>query len=51
MTDPNKLNTEQVLGIVQQRFPREYEIAVQQAYISNLESALAEKDEPSTSDD
>lgn len=46
MSDPNNLNAEQVLAIVQQRFPREYEIAVQQAYIANLESALAAKDEP-----
>lgn len=50
MSDPNNLTAEQVLAVVQQRFPREYEIAVQQAYISNLESALAEKDQPSPDD-
>jgi hypothetical protein len=44
MTDPSNLNAEQVLAIVRQRFPREHEIAVQQAYIANLEHALAEKD-------
>lgn len=44
MSNPNNLNAEQVLAIVQQRFPREYEIAVQQAYIANLEAALSEKD-------
>jgi hypothetical protein len=43
MTDANRLNAEQVLAIVQQRFPREYEIAVQQAYIANLETALRAK--------
>ena len=50
MSDPKQLDEKVVLGIVQQRWPREYEIAVQQAYISNLESALAEKDEPSLDD-
>ena len=40
MTKPSDLDIEQVLAIVQQRFPREYEIAVQSAYISNLEGAL-----------
>lgn len=44
MTDPSNLNAEQVLAIVRQRFPREHEIAVQQAYISNLENALKEKE-------
>ena len=44
MTEPNTLSAEQVLAIVQQRFPREYEIAVQQAYIANLEAALKERD-------
>jgi len=43
MTDPSNLNAEQVLAIVQQRFPREYEIAVQSAYIANLEGALQDK--------
>jgi hypothetical protein len=43
MSDPNTLNAEQVLAIISQRFPREYEIAVQQAYIANLEAALKEK--------
>lgn len=44
MMEPNTLSAEQVLAIVQQRFPREYEIAVQQAYIANLEAALKERD-------
>ena len=44
MTELNTLSPEQVLAIVQQRFPREYEIAVQQAYIANLEAALKERD-------
>ena len=44
MIEPNTLSAEQVLAIVQQRFPREYEIAVQQAYIANLEAALKERD-------
>ena len=42
--DPKNIDPQQVLAIIQQRFPREYEICVQQAYILNLQSALAEKD-------
>lgn len=44
MTDPNQLNPEQVLAIIRERFPREFEIATQQAYIGNLENALKEKE-------
>lgn len=52
MSEPHNLSSEQVLAIVQQRFPREYEIAVQQAYIANLESALSDKgEEPTEPDD
>jgi hypothetical protein len=36
----NNLNATDVLAVVQQRFPREYEIAVQQVYIRNLEAAV-----------
>lgn len=50
MTDPTQLNPEQVLTIIQQRFPREHEIAVQQAYISNLENALKQKDSDEADD-
>ena len=50
MSKPDALTEKQVLEIIQQRWPREYEIAVQQAYIANLESALAEKDESSPDD-
>ena len=44
MADTEQVTAEQVLAIVQQRFPREWEIAVQQAYIANLEAALKERD-------
>jgi len=50
MTDPSNLNAEQVLAIVRQRFPREYEICLQAAYIGNLESALEEKDSDEADD-
>jgi hypothetical protein len=45
MTNPTQLNPEQVLTIIQQRFPREFEIATQQAYIQNLEAVIREGDE------
>lgn len=44
MSETEQVTAEQVLQIVGQRFPREYEIAVQQAYIANLEAALKERD-------
>jgi hypothetical protein len=40
MTDPTNLTADHVLSIVRERFPREFEIATQQAYIQNLEAAL-----------
>ena len=44
MADTEQVTAEQVLAIIQQRFPREWEIAVQQTYIANLEAALKERD-------
>ena len=44
MSDAKTIDPQTVLAVLQQRFPREYEICLQAAYISNLESALAEKD-------
>jgi hypothetical protein len=41
-TNPNNLSANDVLAVVQQRFPREYEIAVQQVYIRNLEASVKE---------
>lgn len=45
MSDPTQLTPEQVLTIIQQRFPREYEICLQAAYIQNLEAVIREGDE------
>ena len=50
MADTEQVTAEQVLAIIQQRFPREWEIAVQQAYISNLENALKQKDSDEADD-
>lgn len=50
MTDHTQLNPEQVLAIIRERFPREFEIATQQAYIGNLENALKEKDSDEADD-
>lgn len=44
MTDPTQLNERDVLAVIQQRFPREYEIAAQQVYIANLQRALEAAD-------
>lgn len=44
MSTPDQIDEKQVIEIMRQRFPREFEIAVQQAYISNLENALREMD-------
>ena len=40
MSDINNLNVNDVLAVVQQRFPREYEIAVQAVYIHQLQEAV-----------
>lgn len=44
MSDPTNIEPQQVLAIIQQRFPLHYETAVQSAYIANLEAALKERD-------
>jgi len=38
------VNTEDVLAVVRDRFPREYEIAAQQVYIAMLEHRLSERE-------
>lgn len=43
MSDVTQVSAEQVLAIVKQRYPLQYEIAVQQAYIANLEAAVKER--------
>jgi hypothetical protein len=50
MSNPKTIDPQAILAIVQQRFPREYEICLQQAYIGNLESALEEKDSDEADD-
>ena len=39
------VNTEDVLAVVRDRFPREYEIAAQQVYIAMLEHRLSDERE------
>ena len=51
MSTPDQVDEKQVIEIMRQRFPREFEIAVQQAYISNLQSALAGKDAENVDDE
>ena len=43
MSDEKNIDPQAVLAVLQRRFPREYEIAVQSAYIANLEGALQDK--------
>ena len=43
MSNPKTIDPQAILVIMQQRFPREYEICLQQAYIVNLENALKEQ--------
>ncbi|MGA1036669.1 MAG: hypothetical protein ACO3VQ_02540 [Ilumatobacteraceae bacterium] len=44
MSNLKSIDPKAVLSIMQERYPLQYDICVQQAYINNLESALAEKD-------
>ena len=44
MSNAKNIDPQAILAVLQQRFPREYEICLQAAYISNLENALAEED-------
>lgn len=43
MTQPINLEPADVLAVMQQRFPREYEIAVQAVYIKILEQRQVEE--------
>ena len=38
------IHEREVLAVIERRWPLHYEIAVQQAYIANLEAALKERD-------
>ena len=43
MSNAKTIDPQNILAVLQQRFPREYEICLQAAYISNLEGALQDK--------
>lgn len=45
MNPPNALDSNAVLGYIERRFPREYEIALQAVYIHTLEEAAGVKRE------
>ena len=45
MVEPTRIDPDAVIAIMQNRFPKEYEICIQQAYIQNLEAALRGKEE------
>ena len=45
MSNLNNIDIKEILEVIQQRFPREYEIALQAVYIRNLEGAIADKGE------
>lgn len=45
MNELGKIDSEKIIAIMQNRFPKEYEICIQQAYIQNLEAALRSKEE------
>lgn len=44
------IDANEVLSVIQQRFPREYEICVQQVYISQLEQKVDSPESNSESD-
>lgn len=44
MSNAKTIDPQAILAVFQQRFPREYEICLQAAYIANLEQELEAKD-------
>ena len=44
MSNPETIYPQAILAVMQQRFPRVYEICLQAAYIANLEKELEAKD-------
>lgn len=47
MNQPVTINPADVIAVMQQRFPREYEIALQQSYIAILEKQVVQNAEKS----
>lgn len=43
MTDVKTIEAQEVIKVMQQMFPKEYQICVQQVYISKLEAELENK--------
>lgn len=50
MSKPTELDPRAILSYVENRFPREYEIAVQAVYIAALEQNLGEAETESVED-